>query len=102
MDLCSHAGLLTKVLQEVIGNDHKGKERKWWMVEPSGEPTTDDWIELMGQEKHYIVTEISNVGLPLATLRFYWENSQHRREADSQMSQNESKHPHPDFLPILH
>jgi hypothetical protein len=37
MDLCSHAGLLTKVLQEVIGNEHKGKERKWWMVEPSGE-----------------------------------------------------------------
>jgi hypothetical protein len=40
MDLCSHAGLLTKVLQEVIGNEHKGKERKWWMVEPSGEPAS--------------------------------------------------------------
>jgi len=50
MDLCSHAGLLTKVLQEVIGNDNKGKERKWWMVEPSGKPTDTDveWIELMG------------------------------------------------------
>jgi hypothetical protein len=48
MDLCSHAGLLTKVLQEVIGNEHKGKERKWWMVEPSGEPTSGDEIELMG------------------------------------------------------
>lgn len=50
MDLCSHAGLLTKVLQEVIGNDNKGKERKWWMVEPSGEPTDTgvDWIELTG------------------------------------------------------
>lgn len=41
MDLCSHAGLLTKVLQEVIGNDSKGKERKWWMVEPSGESASD-------------------------------------------------------------
>jgi hypothetical protein len=41
-------GLLTKVLQEVIGNEHKGKERKWWMVEPSGEPTSGDEIELMG------------------------------------------------------
>jgi hypothetical protein len=37
MDLCSHAGLLTKVLQEVIGNEVQGGgERKWWMVEPSG------------------------------------------------------------------
>ena len=73
MDLCSHAGLLTKVLQEVIGIDNEGKERKWWMVEPSGELTdTDvDWIELMGQEKHYIVIEISNVGLPLTTLFLY-------------------------------
>jgi len=65
MDLCSHAGLLTKVLQEVIGNDTKGKERKWWMVEPSGEPTNGDEIELMGQEKHYIVIVTSNVGLSL-------------------------------------
>jgi hypothetical protein len=48
MDLCSHAGLLTKVLQEVIGNDNKGTERKWWMVEPSGESTSGDEIELMG------------------------------------------------------
>jgi len=38
MDLCSHAGLLTKVLQEVIGNKSRGGQRKWWMVEPSGEP----------------------------------------------------------------
>lgn len=37
MDLCSHAGLLTKVLQEVIGGEAPGGgKRKWWMVEPSG------------------------------------------------------------------
>jgi hypothetical protein len=38
MDLCSHAGLLTKFMQGAIGNEVEGgKERKWWMVEPSGE-----------------------------------------------------------------
>jgi len=94
MDLCSHAGLLTKVLQEVIGNDNKGKERKWWMVEPSGEPTLGDWIELIGQEKHYIAIVISNVGLhaPLMV---------GSPETNYQMSQNGSKPLHLDSLPIL-
>ena len=37
LDLCSHSGLLTKVLQETIGGETvDGQQRKWWMVEQSG------------------------------------------------------------------
>lgn len=47
MDLCSHSGLLTKVLQETIGGQTvDGQHRKWWMVEQSGKlislPTSSD------------------------------------------------------------
>jgi hypothetical protein len=48
MDLCSHAGLLTKFMQGAIGNEVEGgKERKWWMVEPSGESSEMFGNELM-------------------------------------------------------